>query len=813
LAAKATVPEFFVLTTAAWKNGMTGALKAQLAQALDKLGAGSVAVRSSAAVEDGAKASWAGQFETVLGVEGIEQVARAVSTCWDSAKSERVAAYAGLHGVEVGAIAVVVQRMVPGEASGVLFTRDPDHPGHALISAGLGLGEGVVQGAVQCDTFRVDGSGAIEASLVDKDEQMLLRGGGQTELVAVDESRRNAAALTDSQIRELAAVGRRIEADARCPQDIEFTFAGGKLYVLQARPITVAIAGGQRMLWDNSNIVESYSGITTPLTFSFASRAYTIVYQLFHRVMGVDETSIKQLEPVYRRMIGLVRGRIYYNLNSWYLLVQKLPGYAFNKGALETMMGVSEVADERDAGAVTGSWLDRVGDLPRFGKLVWRLLWLDRDARVFQQMFRATLTASQALAVEQLGPDRLLVVYENAERELLWNWTPPIVNDFFCMIFYASLRKRCQALTGDEQTQLHNQLLGGEGLASAEPIKELMEIARLVAKRDGLARIIRSDAEPAAMIAELCENPGFNARWQQWLKDYGDRSPDELKLESPTLHDTPEFLLHSIRAWVNNPPRPFGDAERAARAQAEVRADALLGSWSERLVFNWVLSQARRRVATRESLRFERTRIFGFVRRLFRAFGDRYVEAGALDARDDVFYLTVDEVLGYARGTTVTTDLRGLVTLRRAEFDGYRDGEEPAQRFHTFGGVHLANRFRGRQVQLDLSADEIAGTACAPGIVTAPAMVVHDPRERPDLKGGLLVANRTDPGWVPLFATASGLLVERGSLLSHSAVVARELGLPAIVGVQGLLDWAKDGEALQMNGSTGVIRRMGDDDE
>jgi pyruvate,water dikinase len=212
-------------------------------------------------------------------------------------------------------------------------------------------------------------------------------------------------------------------------------------------------------------------------------------------------------------------------------------------------------------------------------------------------------------------------------------------------------------------------------------------------------------------------------------------------------------------------------------------------------------------VALRESLRFERTRIFGFVRELFRAFGRRYAESGALASPQDVFLLTVDEILGFVRGTTPTTDLRGLVEVRRREFDAFHAGEAPAERFHTWGAVHVANRFRGRPRPALAAGDVLEGTPCAPGRVVATARVVADPRDTPDLGGAILVAHRTDPGWVPLYPTASGLLVERGSLLSHSAVVARELGLPAIIGVRGLLDWVRDGETLAMDGGTGRIDR------
>jgi pyruvate,water dikinase len=809
------VPEFVVLTVAAWRPDAEAPEEedfTSLWREVSAWGDVRLAVRSSAAVEDGASASWAGQFESVLGVRGEAELRAAVARCWASGRSERVAAYGAAHGQRAGAMAVVVQRLLEGEASGVMFTADPEWPERSLISVGWGLGEGVVQGRVPCDTWRVAPGGRAEVELEDKDEAVLLVN-GEPAVVEVPAERRREPALSEGTAIELAELGWRLAKALGRPQDVEFTLADGRLALLQTRPITIAIPQGRRLLWDNSNIVESYSGVTTPLTFSFASRAYTIVYQLFCRVMGVDEAVIRENEPTFRRMIGLVRGRIYYNLNAWYRLVSLLPGYAFSKEAMETMMGVSEVASEEDAGPQEARFLAglRLGRM--LGGLGWRLFRLDADADAFQRKFQATLQRVRGLELEALRPDELLALYEEVERELLWAWSPPLVNDFFCMIFYRLLQKRCQALTGDPATQLHHRLLGGEGLASAAPAEEIADFGRWLAGRPELVNVLLSADPPEARLARLREDADFRARWDAWMDRFGDRSPDELKLESPTLADTPGFLLGALAPFVraDGPaPRAFGEAEREARRLAEVEVAAAPMSFVQRRIFGFVLRNARSTVARRESLRFERTRIFGFVRRLFRALGDCFVEGGLLDARDDVFYLTVDEALGAVRGTSATTDLRGTAALRRAEFAGFAEAPPPDERFHTWGAVQLGNRFVGLRKAAPLpEGDVMQGTPCAPGVVRARARLIRDPRQTPDLAGDLLCAHRTDPGWVPLFPTAGGVLVERGSLLSHSAVVARELGLPAVVGLKGLMDWLEDGEMIEMDGTAGTVRRLG----
>jgi len=822
------VPPFFVLTTAAWEASGGGQgppehvapeVREALAQALVDLGPGPYAVRSSAVVEDPATASWAGQFDTVLGVEAAE-VFEGVRTCWASAAGERARAYAESRGLRTGAMAVVVQRMVVGQVSGVGFSRTPEDPERALIWAGLGLGEGVVQGLVPCDTYRVDRRGRVEAEVADKDEETVLLG-AEVRARPVTGERRESPALSEGLVRDLAVWCFLLEEELGGAVDVEFTVDAGRPWLVQVRPVTVPVPYGRRLLWDNSNIVESYSGITTPLTFSFASSAYTIVYQLFCRVMGVDERTIRENEPTFRRMIGLVRGRVYYNLNAWYRVLSLLPGFQFNREAMETMMGVSEVASDEDAGPAPPRWLEGLRLARLGGHLLWRLARLERDAARFQAVLHETLRTCRALDLDTLEPAELLRVYEEIEQKLLWAWTPPLVNDCFCMIFYKALEKRCQAVTGDPATQLHNRLVAGEGsLASAAPAVELLELARRVRGVDALRVVLTSDRPDAEILDEALRSELFREGWEAWMERYGDRSPDELKLEAPSLRDTPGFVLDTLRAWMRDDAavRDFGGAERAEREAAEAEVHRLLGAdgdprtWGRRLTFEWMLGQARRRIAMRESLRLERTRIFGLVRLIFRAFGARYAEAGYLDAPEDVFWLTVDEVLGFARGTTSSTDLRGLTAVRRAEFERYRAMPEPAERFYTWGAVHLGNVFAGSQRREAVpDGDEITGTPCAPGQVVAPARVVTDPRAVPDLRGAIIVAHRTDPGWVSLFPTASAVVVERGSLLSHSAVVARELGLPAVVGVRGLLDWVKDGETLGVDGVSGRVWRVRDE--
>ena len=220
------VPDFVAVDATALEGGLSDAARETLRRHLASWGDVPVAVRSSAAAEDGAQASWAGQFETVLGVRGYEAVEKAIAYCVQAAGSDRVRAYADMHGLQTGAMAVVVQKLADGRASGVVFSRDPDDPERALISVGLGLGEGVVQGIVPTDTVRVDDDGRVETTLAHKDLAMRLVNGAMAEVTV--KSGENEPALSDVLARTLYDYSRSLEQALGCPQDVEFTVVGGR---------------------------------------------------------------------------------------------------------------------------------------------------------------------------------------------------------------------------------------------------------------------------------------------------------------------------------------------------------------------------------------------------------------------------------------------------------------------------------------------------------------------------------------------------------------------------------------------------------
>ena len=794
------------------------------------LAGSSVAVRSSSRAEDGDDLSFAGLHDSYLYVDHSELEA-AIRGVWASAFTERAVRYRLDHDRPVAdpAVAVVVQEMVDPDVSGVLFTVNPTTSDveEVVISALYGAGEGLVADGLPADTYVVDKiDGSTSVDIADKPTQLVRASEASKGLEEreVADRRRHARCLDRETVAELAEAGQRLEGAFETPQDVEFAITGeGTVYFLQTRPVTTVDergpAQGQRLVWDNSNIIESYSGVTTPMTFSFIEKTFAISYRAFTEAMGLPEETVRRNMPVYENMLGLVRGEVYYNLMNWYRVVRMFPGFEFNAAFMESMIGADESLDLDDAD-LDSSFFERFADLSDLVGLVARSAWnfgrIDSLVEEFESELAGHIARWRGLDFDEMSSYALMERYWEIEERIRSNWRALVINDAYVMVAYGLLERLCDQWVGDETGTLQNDLICGEG--GIETKEASNALVRLAARADEVPELREEIIEqPLEEIHERLRRRGafsdFVGAVDCYLRRYGARSMDELKLEEPTLRDRPAFLYRMIRNYLTAPDPEALDLEArrqrelAIRREAEERAFSAL-SLPKRVLFRQVLEAARRGVRNRENMRFTRTRIYGLVRRLFRAAGRNFADEGILEQGDDIFYLTVDEVWDFVKGTAVTTNLRGLVALRREEFARFRSTpeESPDDRFTTYGAVYHGNSYRRRPDRSDPGGGEgLQGTGCCSGEVTGPAKVIRSPHDDMSLAGEILVAERTDPGWVPLYPSASGVVIERGSVLSHSAIVAREMGLPTVVGVDGATDVIESGQRIRVDGSAGRV--------
>ncbi len=790
------VPRFVVIP---WETLLAGVPESELIPGLLSVfeGIRQFAVRSSAAGEDGTAFSFAGQFESYLSVRPDELAGR-IDDVRRSAFSERVMAYRKHHGLsDAGGVAVIVQEMIDADAAGVAFGANPlsGNRQEKVINAVFGLGDALVSGDRNADQFVLNG---VEIQFIPANEQ-----GRPT--------------LANAEIYRLGEILDTLEKELGQPQDIEFAVRNDQIYLLQTRPITTLKTkpAGNYILWDNSNIIESYPGVTTPLTFSFISKSYEVAYKLFSAYLGVSESVIAKNERVFANTLGFLNGRVYYNLKTWYHMLAMLPGYSINARYMEKMMGVKEQFD-----------IPESYRLPR-GKAWWRIVKmavqmlfrfkaLPRKRREFMQLVDRTIAEYKAMPFAEKRADELMQLYLDFEQKLLLEWKAPLLNDFFAMIWFGMLQKQCEQFTGSRNPNLHNDLLcGSNDIISVQPVHRSIAIAARIAAVPALKNLFFQQNEhqiyETLRTSTDPESAAVKADIDRYIADFGERCVGELKLETISYGQEPARFVKVLKSYVETGitgAQFSGAREDVIRTNAEQEIGKFLkGKILRRWKMDLTLRYTRELVSARENLRYERTRAFGIVREIFTFIGKRFYADGLLHNAKDIFYLTREEIFAYIEGTAVTQDVKALVALRQDAFQTYRQLGPLSERFATYGVPYHGNDFFSMD-RIETQEGDLKGIGCSPGRVTGRVRIVMDPAEVPSLNGDILVTSSTDPGWVTLFPGALGIIVERGSLLSHSAIVSREMGKPCIVGVTGLLKTLKTGDEIEMDGSTGIIRTI-----
>ena len=788
------------------------------------------AVRSSAVDEDADDASFAGIYETVF-VPPDGDVLDAIRQVWASAYTRRAVEYRRQRGrspMEVS-MAVLVQQVVEPRSSGVMFTVDPTGGDvrRVVVSAVPGVGEGLVGGDLSADVFRVDKEGLeIETEPSDGREQVVLDaaapGGLRRESVA--ESCRQGLVLADDEVRELARTGQALETEAGRPQDVEFVVdREGRIWYLQSRPVTtvreLGPAAGNYQPWESAAVAESWSGVAAPMTLAFVRRMSSIVSRCFAQVMGMDDETVRRHGPVFDDGIGFLRGRVYAHSDHRYRLRRLIPGVGFAPGKLLPLLGATpEHRLEEEFPSSTGlrRWATELPALLRTAGRIGRAFWrIRRTVEAFRELFEREYQRVSTIDFARRKPHELLELYREVEQRLLWNWRAPIVNGFFVSVFYGLLGKLCRRWMGDESGDLRHRLLTGEGgVDSTEPVRRLLELTAQVRRDDRLRELfLREESEELVRrLPDPQRFPEFSAALEEYVERFHFRCRRELNLEEPSLRRDPRFVLRMIANYLALDDLDRVDPDLAARrerrirdeAEAEVEA-ALKGP--RRWIFRRVLLNARLGMKNRENIRFARIRMFGLARELAWGLGEHLEREEILDRAEDIFFLTLEEVWDFVRGTAVTTDLQGLVDLRRRQQQAYEEAPAPDERVETWGMVYHRNRLhRPESHETEETPGGRTGTGCSPGEATGPVKVLREDSRDFRLEGGeILAVERVNPSLVPLYPSLAGLLIEQGDALSHSVIIAREMGLPAVVGLPGLTRNLEDGVRVTMNGASGRV--------
>ncbi|MFI2230630.1 rifamycin-inactivating phosphotransferase [Nocardia testacea] len=776
---------------------------AAITGALTRLGAHEpCAVRSSATAEDLPTASFAGQQDTFLNVLGPEAVLRHIGRCWGSLFTERAVTYRLRNGFDQRRVqmGVVVQRMVFPQAAGILVTADPVTSNRKVVTvdAGFGLGEALVSGLVNPDVYRVRDGGVVEETVATKKVAVVAAPEGGTHIREIEPERQDRPVLTEEQIVRLAGLGRRIEAHFGAPQDIEWCLVDDEFRIVQSRPITTLFpipeadddenhiyisVGHQQMMTDAMKPLGiSLWQLTSPAPMRHAGG------RLF-----VDATR------------GLAAPATRAAMVAGFSRTDPLTGDAL-RTVLERDGFLAPDPDEAPGGPLADAGANLI----------------EADPAVVAELIADSETSLAALKRDietKSGPELIDFVradIQELRRVLFHPRSQQVIKAGMEATWW--LNDRLQEWLGEKnaadtlaQSVPHN-ITAEMGLA-------LLDVADVIRPHPEVVAFLRhienTGAEGTGFLDELVRLPGgeaARAAIDAYLDRYGMRCAGEIDITRPRWSEQPAALVPTI---VNN-IRSFepGAGERRfedGRLEAERKADELL----ERLR---ALPDGDRKAAeTAEMIGRVRTfsgyreypkygmvsRYWVYKQALSREAG-RLVRARVLREPDDIFFLTFEELREVVRTRRVSAE---LVRERREAFRSYEPLTPP--RVLTSDGETVTGAYR----RADLADGALPGMPVSAGTVEGRARVISDMAQADLEPGDILVTAYTDPSWTPLFVAITGLVTEVGGLMTHGAVIAREYGLPAVVGVEQATRLIRDGQRIRVNGTDGYIELLSRPDE
>lgn len=748
-----------------------------------------ISVRSSAVDEDGEQFSFAGMMESVLNVstKEPEQIFDSIKKCYFSCFSQRAMTYRKENGLinENIAMAVILQKVVDADISGVMFTTNPktNNPDEILISLVHGLGEGLVSG--------------------EKDSMDALYDRFGTKLEC-DES----MPISDKVLDEIVELGLKIEDldEKKRGRDIEFCVKDDKIHFLQNRLITTyrhIEKNKERTILDNSNIIESYSGVTTPLTFTFAREVYEKIYRQTLGNFFIDRADIESISEDLKNMILFFENKVYYRLNSWYKMTALYPGYNKNKRYMEEMMGVKVELKESQGQA-------KLRLIKIYISFFRKLLGMKKATDLFAKKYYEVTREYANNDFTGFDNLNLIRIYKELEEAILNDFTTPIVNDMGAMVFLGKLNDSVKKQGIKDAQGLIGKILSKQG--NVESVKQslyLMELVSEIWDDEELSSAFRS--KPVEVLKEFLkgESP-FSNHLRDYIACYGARVMDELKLESVTLRENSDFLFQTLKNYLQMQEKPTVYQPLEIDEGEIYRQIPLI----KRFFFRKLVNITKYFVRNREFLRLFRTYIYDIVRSIFLRIGHNLEAQGVILHYRDIFFLTKEEIFGICEGEKIPQEiLMRRISNRKKEYEENKE-KEIFERMYFYGEVKRENMIPifSRQESEEFSEEVLRGVAGGGNPVTGKVKFVENPMNA-DVEGFILMAKRTDPGWSVLFPMAKAIIIERGSVLSHSAVIAREMGIPLVVGIRGLTQRVKDGMTVRVDGVKGIVEIIEENDE
>ncbi|MDN7241554.1 phosphoenolpyruvate synthase [Planococcus sp. N028] len=772
------------------------------------------AVRSSATAEDLPSASFAGQQDTYLNVIGQEALLKAVQNCWASLYTDRAISYRAKNGFDHRSVflSVVVQEMVFPEVSGILFTADPvsGHRHTISIDASYGLGEALVAGLVTADLYQVRSGQIIKKQISKKELAIYSLPQGGTITKPLPPESQEAQALSDSQILELAAIGQQIENHYGSEQDIEWAYANNKFFILQSRPITSlyplpAVSDTDFHVYINFGYIQMMTAPMKPISISLISNVTNFLVptpaankRILREAGGrafADFTKPLSLPPMRRRILKLMGG--------------------MDKAMATALL---EATSHQEFQRVTVPKKVVARTVIRVAPHVVTVLAKAANNLLLKNPATANRQATAFINEKVAENKNILAMLSGAERvrfirRSMRNMFPEILTKivpYFIAGMLASgrLETKLKNKFGDvEAAELLSKLYKSlPGNVTTEMGIQLGDLADHARKSPQLIAYLQNADNPN-FYEGLYNVPGgleFKKELDRFLGEFGSRCAGEIDIAKPRWSEEPAQLVPSIMSNIQTAsPGEHRNKFYQGELEAEETAQYILshfGFIEKKWVFR-LLKVYRNLMGMREHHKFALIQLMYLYKRAMLEDARFLVEKGVLAKTEDIFYLSLEEFIALLEnGNAVLKE--GTIEARKRK--NLLDQKLRSPRILTSDGEML----NGRPVVEGGPEGAIIGSGVSAGVVEGIARVVLQPEDAKLNRGEILVAPFTDPGWTPLFTSAVGLVTEVGGMMTHGSVVAREYGIPAVVGVDNATELIKDGEWIRVDGTQGFVEKI-----
>ena len=794
---KFEIPEFYVLDFSTLKNLKEFALKKLIENWLNdnNIKKNTLwAIRSSADVEDGVKKSYAGLFLTKINIP-IFELETAINEVLNAYQSIKNLNYSEDKHFKYG---IIIQKMINPDYSGVIFSHNPLDldDNSSIINIVPGAGEELVSGRSGAYSINKKAS-----KIIYPDDNDIFQGKvfKKNIIVKGKEIKQKINILTDKLFED----SKKISELKKQPVDIEFCISEGKIYYLQVRPITAVNKKISKIIsiWDNSNIGENYPDITMPLTIDFVKYTYTKAYSNMALFLGMSAKKVNANLKYFENMAGGIEGRVYYNISSWQKLLYQFPFGKKMSLQITDKLGMEDA--EFEIPEIKSSFFDYI---KLFYNLSVSFIGFNKLKKKYVKNFEKVYSEYNKIDFNLKNHSELLKIYFELDKKLGNNWTAPMVNGFFAMGLLVLLKRSIRkSKIGTKYPNFTNDVLFSQGdVISVAIVKELQEIINIINQNKELASLFKNNKSDYIYNELSVNQKHLKRKIDIYIEKYGERSEQgELKIETINYKEDPLTFISFLKLNTFYSKKKEKNIEKEYFDYKKILKKELKFRLLKRFFLTRIIKYTILRVKDRENLRFIRTKTFALVRKIFRAIDRDLLKNNSIENKSDSLYLNLDEILNPKK----TQAYKKIIKERKAKYVDYKK-VKPAHRYHqTENGFISVPKLTGKFV-----SGKIKGIGCSSGNITAEIKLVNiDFSFNEDYSDYILIAEHFEPGWINLFATARGLISERGSLLSHTAILSRELGIPAIVGTKGILSYVKAGDIVEMNGSTGEINILKDE--